>query len=356
MKRRLVEIIYISNHRSNMNTNQRNLLQSLALAGFMAGAMAQSHAADPLKVGNVTFAQQQPGPADHVKVKKVNIQYDVSGGIPPYNITLMFSADGGAYQAATSLTGDIAPDTPGPKTITWDAEKDWDKNYSANMKFKVKAEDFSQGLMAHYSFDGNANDDTGHGNHGVVYGATLTAGRRGEANGAYSFDGVNDYIDVGQPLGVDPADVTQAAWVKLMARNGVRDTIITQRHSNDGSDWPSLCIGAAELNGRPTIIVDDAWYTYSNPELAPIVPSPESITLDAWVFICGVRRGDVYQIYVNGQLRNSQTDTHQMDGSNATMHFMHHGAWGLYANGVLDEVWIFNRALNPQEVERLYQQ
>jgi len=52
----------------------------------------------------------------------------------------------------------------------------------------------SNGLVAWYPFNGNANDESGNGNNGVVNGATLTADRFGNANGAYSFDGVNSFI------------------------------------------------------------------------------------------------------------------------------------------------------------------
>lgn len=55
-------------------------------------------------------------------------------------------------------------------------------------------------LIAFYPFNGNANDESGNGNHGTVYGASLVKDRFGNADSAYSFDGVNDYIDIGRPL------------------------------------------------------------------------------------------------------------------------------------------------------------
>ena len=48
------------------------------------------------------------------------------------------------------------------------------------------------GLVAHYPFNGNANDESGNANHGTVNGATLTTDRFGNANKAYSFDGVSN--------------------------------------------------------------------------------------------------------------------------------------------------------------------
>ena len=44
-------------------------------------------------------------------------------------------------------------------------------------------------LQLHASFDGNADDMSGNGNHGIVYGAALTEDRNGNPNSAYYFNG-----------------------------------------------------------------------------------------------------------------------------------------------------------------------
>ncbi|SDC78181.1 hypothetical protein [Williamwhitmania taraxaci] len=47
--------------------------------------------------------------------------------------------------------------------------------------------DLAGGLVAYYPFNGNANDESGNGNHGVVRGATLTADRFNNSGSAYQF-------------------------------------------------------------------------------------------------------------------------------------------------------------------------
>ena len=47
------------------------------------------------------------------------------------------------------------------------------------------------GLVAYYPFSGNAGDSSGNGNHGTVFGATLTTDRFGKSSKAYSFDESN---------------------------------------------------------------------------------------------------------------------------------------------------------------------
>lgn len=52
-------------------------------------------------------------------------------------------------------------------------------------------------LVAHYPFNGNADDTSGNGHHGTVLGATLTTDRFGNPDGAYHFTaGEQDYIRV----------------------------------------------------------------------------------------------------------------------------------------------------------------
>jgi hypothetical protein len=64
----------------------------------------------------------------------------------------------------------------------------------------------NDGLVAYYPFNGNANDESGNGNHGTVHGATLTADRFGNANSAYKFNGTDDRIVVVSNALLNPVD------------------------------------------------------------------------------------------------------------------------------------------------------
>ncbi len=77
------------------------------------------------------------------------------------------------------------------------------------------------GPLAYYPFNGNADDETGHGYDGEVFGATLTADRNGKPSSAYSFDGVDDYIALDAFYGpgagaIGPTfdEITVCAWFK----------------------------------------------------------------------------------------------------------------------------------------------
>lgn len=74
-------------------------------------------------------------------------------------------------------------------------------------------------MAAYYPFNGNTNDENGNGNHGAVFGASLTTDRSGNADSAdsaYSFDGVNDYIDIGKDASLKMTDgLSISAWINI---------------------------------------------------------------------------------------------------------------------------------------------
>jgi hypothetical protein len=209
----------------------------------------------------------------------------------------------------------------------------------------------NKGLVAYYPFNGNAKDESGNGNHGtVIGGTTLTTDRFGQSNRAYLFDGSSGYIDAGNPAGNNPVEITQVAWFKIISRNTGSDygTLITKRHQNDGADWPSLLAGSIYSAYRPVFMLDDAGYNRS-------ATASQAVEPGTWAFICGVKSGQSYKLYVNGVLQESFTDSHVTEGSPYNMHFMHHGAWhDQYTNGFLDDVRIYTRALSELEIGDLF--
>ena len=71
----------------------------------------------------------------------------------------------------------------------------------------------TNGLAAYYPFNGNANDESGNGWNGTVYGATLDLDRSGQPSNAYHFNG-NSRIFIGNTEIVSGLALTLAAWIK----------------------------------------------------------------------------------------------------------------------------------------------
>ncbi|MGA1867204.1 MAG: hypothetical protein ACMUJM_01530 [bacterium] len=78
----------------------------------------------------------------------------------------------------------------------------------------------NEGLVAYYPFDGIANDLSGNGNNGTVYGAALTEDRFGDANSAYRFDGIDDYIEMDDALpDMESASVSVWVFIEFFIKN-----------------------------------------------------------------------------------------------------------------------------------------
>jgi len=71
----------------------------------------------------------------------------------------------------------------------------------------------NSGLVAYYPFNGNANDESGNGNNGILFGASLTSDRFGLINKAYSFNGNGQYISLPASISIS-RDISISFWIK----------------------------------------------------------------------------------------------------------------------------------------------
>lgn len=74
------------------------------------------------------------------------------------------------------------------------------------------------GLVGHWKLDGNALDYSLNNNHGTISGAISAVNRFGTTNRAMSFDGTNDYINLGDPAVLN---LTTAGTIMLWAKSNV---------------------------------------------------------------------------------------------------------------------------------------
>src|SRR5579862_6202583 len=110
----------------------------------------------------------------------------------------------------------------------------------------------TNGLVAYYPFNGNAHDQSGNGNDGTVYGASLTTDRFGFLTNAYLFNGANDYIQVGDtPVLTMTNFLTISAWIKPGSSSSANMIV-----SKEGQYWLATIDGAlvcALANSNSTV-------------------------------------------------------------------------------------------------------
>lgn len=204
--------------------------------------------------------------------------------------------------------------------------------YNENTASSAAADSADDGLVAYYPFNGNADDESGNGYDGTVNGAALTVDRFGNADSAYLFDGVNDYIGLGS-LG-DFKSVS--LWVRQDTRVGIdyyfgHDDFRLFGYSNQGR----LLLHDDSGNGVNSYIrMDDQ--------------------VGGWNHIVAINDGLDSKIYFNGTNASWVVDNLKTVMSNTA----NLGRWSggyHYLAGALDEVRIYNRALSAQEILELYQ-
>ena len=144
----------------------------------------------------------------------------------------------------------------------------------------------SQGLAAFYPFNGNASDESGNNHPTSVNGALLTTDRFGQPNSAYNFDGINDYIALGQEIDIHSGNVfSVSVWIKsnelsLKSIIGTFPTIITPTNG-----W--------RLNLRS----DHKIWFESGVWGSAVGPKGGNYETNTWNHIVGIRNANNYKLY-----------------------------------------------------------
>ncbi len=213
----------------------------------------------------------------------------------------------------------------------------------------------SDGLVAYYPFNGNANDESGNGNHGTVNGATLTLDRNGNVDSAYYFNGVSDFIQIpGAPFNLDTSDVTLSAWIIANTMTMGGHGIISKRD------------GAIAWSAGYTMEVDGDVQKVNSTigdgsGSKAIFRSSNTVTDGQWHMVTAVSDRDGYgQIYIDGVPDGTATSiSHRSDSMDNGYDLLigqtiaSYGEPG-YFLGAIDEVRIYNRALTADEVSQLF--
>jgi hypothetical protein len=83
-----------------------------------------------------------------------------------------------------------------------------------------------------------------------------------------------------------------------------------------------------------------------------IAASPWSPQTDRYYHLSVTRNGDTYSIYVDGTRFSTDSNPLPIPAAKAPLTIGQ--AEGLYVEGMVDEVMIFNRALSQDEVKQIY--
>jgi len=179
----------------------------------------------------------------------------------------------------------------------------------------------TEGLVAYYPFNGNANDESGHGNNGTVFGASLTIDRFGNSNQAYSFNGINNTIDVlnSGTLDFSSDQFSFSFWMNLGASPS----------SNIGSEFINKYLGiGATVKGFMIAFdtnMNELIYRYADVSTTggwglATLPNSSIPLFGTWFHIVVKTNSGYDKLYFNGNLISSKTTKHNFNiGANTAI-------------------------------------
>jgi uncharacterized protein (TIGR02145 family) len=218
----------------------------------------------------------------------------------------------------------------------------------------------TDGLVGWWPFNGNAHDESGNGNDGLVDGAVLTEDRYGNNKLAYYFNGGGNEILIKHKPELNILPATISVWFKS---SNNKDYLFLVNKYGCGSGNGYSC----HLNkGKPSAY----YYNVKNGGVSGAIDVDDEILNLAIVtdgnwhnYTISVDSSELRQ-YIDGEFLKatfwtgiwSETTTGQ------DLHFGRYAEEGLCVNfnldyffeGSLDDIGIWNRALTPLEVENLY--
>jgi hypothetical protein len=207
----------------------------------------------------------------------------------------------------------------------------------------------TNGLVGWWPFNGNANDESGNGNNGTVNGATLTADRNGNTNCAYSFDGVNDFIEISSNSSLQLSNFyTINGWfnANVFFLTNINDRRIISKTQSTG--W----YGGYEvfIGGTTNDIAHTGNVNGNN-----FVIGSTGYSINTWYMFTVTYDNNSMKLYMNDVLVNSQPMTGSLQTGNVPLRFgkIDGQISGLF-EGIIDDIGIWNRALDSCEVKDLY--
>lgn len=218
--------------------------------------------------------------------------------------------------------------------------------------FGITQTDAAPGLTAGYAFDATSGTSAVDASPNNITG-TLTNGPTwvvGKNGNAVNLDGVNDYVNLGNPTLLRmTGSMTISAWVNAASFPGVDSVIVSKR--NSGVSGYQLDMTTAQGSRAIGFKLTNS----SSVNMARY--GATTLQANTWYHLAGVydASAKTMTVYVNGQLDNGvQSGTITSSQKNSTQNVnigRKPGASGSQFAGKLDDARIYSRALTQAEIQ-----
>ncbi|MCU0914456.1 MAG: LamG domain-containing protein [Planctomycetes bacterium] len=217
--------------------------------------------------------------------------------------------------------------------------------------------DMEAGLVGYWPLNGDGQDASGNNLHGTVSKATPVADRLGYPDSAMSFTGAADCsVNLKDPVELRlTGAMTLAAWVNLKKGNTNNCRIIAK---SGGGGARSFSLNIEATSGGVTFPATFQIGTGGGASNMSVLDK-KPLATDEWAHMVGIYRpGEVMEVYVNGELRNTNTTsipaTQHTANNLAVLIGNRHAATNCGWNGLIDEARIYGRALSAADVTDLF--
>ena len=204
----------------------------------------------------------------------------------------------------------------------------------------MKLSSLQKGLVGHWTMAQDSlkgsllADKTPYENDGTIYGATFTTDRKGKANSAMSFDGVDDYIDcsfAAVPIG----DFSISLWCYKDSLPNSYESFLGQYLAADSGRF---------------------WFGFNNSNVGFRIGEVYHVVrgvFNKYSHYMLVKKDSNIKMYVDNAIKIDETiEINVNQGIPTTI-----GGYGPNVgllNGYIDDVRIYNRALSQEEITLLY--
>lgn len=214
-------------------------------------------------------------------------------------------------------------------------------------------------LVGWWPFNGNANDESGNGNNGTVNGAIMATDRFGNTNNSFSFDGIDDFIEVDINTTL-PIGLSISVWISSNLPNSQFEHkgIVWSRLSGPSPNPPYPAnqatgimihpngILCAASDGNSIVQIQDTGQFYNDASWYHLVFTYEANSGFTKIFVNGIETKSIQSL--NLSPIDLAYNTIKIGKDEITGYGNRH--W----NGLIDDIGIWNRALTDCEIKNLY--
>lgn len=217
--------------------------------------------------------------------------------------------------------------------------------------------ELTEEMLAHYPFDGNANNIVDDNFQGTVYGAQAVNDMNGNPNSAFSFDGIEDYIALGSDFDFQEKTISFRFNANSVPVFDYENNPIGSLSSLFVVNHPGLNHGAqrisvSNVDGTPRI-----WVWKVNRSFTPdptFLFAP--IETAQWYHVSVLISQDSLSLYLDGDLiEKVESSTNETSDVGDPEAIVGRGRTNgiRYFDGAVDEVIIHSRLLEEHEIKKL---